>query len=176
MPGAAGVPWLTRLLARVKYPKIRARIDAALNEAAAAAGMSRGELDELCVPDHGLDALGTVRLEVGGGAVTLTAANRTVGLAWQSEAGKPVKAPTAAMKADKAGLQAAKALAREIEADLATQADRLQRLYLEDRAWPADVWQQRYFGPSPAGASWRVGCCGGSMARRGAPRPCGRTG
>jgi len=146
MPGAVGVPWLARLLARVKYPKIRARIDAALNEAAAGAGMSRGELDELCVPGHGLDALGTLRLEVGGGAVTLTASERTVGLAWQSEAGKPAKAPTAAMKADKAGLQAAKALAKEIEADLATQADRLQRLYLEDRAWPADVWQQRYLG------------------------------
>jgi Domain of unknown function (DUF4132) len=144
MPSGAGVPWLARVLARVKYPKFRARIDDALNEAAAACGMSRGELDELCVPGHGLDAAGKVTLEAGGGTVDLVVAGRKVSVEWRSEAGKPVKAPTTAMKADKAGLQAVKTLAKEVEADLATQTLRLQRLYLEDRRWPSDVWRQRY--------------------------------
>ncbi len=144
MPDGAGVPWMGRVWARVKYPKFRTRIDAALNEAAAACGMSRGELDELCVPGHGLDAAGRVTLDAGSGTATLTVSGRNVDLEWRSEAGKPVKAPTSAMKADKAGLAAAKALAKEIEADLATQMIRLQRLYIEDRSWPAELWRQRY--------------------------------
>jgi Domain of unknown function (DUF4132) len=144
MPNGAGVPWMARIWARVKYPKFRARIDAALNEAAAACGMSRGELDELCMPGHGLDAAGKVALEAGGGTASLTVRGRKVGIEWRSEAGKPVRAPTAAMKADKAGLQAAKTLAKEIETDLATGMIRLQRLYLEDRFWPAEIWRQRY--------------------------------
>jgi len=39
------VPYLARILARVKYPKIKARIDAKLNEAAQRAGIGRAELD-----------------------------------------------------------------------------------------------------------------------------------
>ncbi|MEM6586125.1 MAG: hypothetical protein AAF692_10245, partial [Pseudomonadota bacterium] len=38
MPDGAGVPFLARVLARTKYPKIRKKIDKALNEAAEAAG------------------------------------------------------------------------------------------------------------------------------------------
>ncbi|WP_298308267.1 hypothetical protein [uncultured Erythrobacter sp.] len=34
MPDGAGVPFLARILARTKYPKIRKKIDKALNEAA----------------------------------------------------------------------------------------------------------------------------------------------
>ena len=144
MNGGAGVPFLARMLARVKYPKIRARIDAALNDAAAASGLSRGELDELSVPAHLLGEDGGMRMPVGGGSAVLTVTGRRLDLAWQSESGKTIKSPTAAMKADKPGLQAAKTLAKEIEADLATQAARLQRLYLEDRDWPAAIWRQRY--------------------------------
>ena len=40
MPDGAGVPFLARVLARTKYPKIRKKIDKALNEAAEAAGGS----------------------------------------------------------------------------------------------------------------------------------------
>jgi hypothetical protein len=65
------------------------------------------------------------------------------------------------MKADKAGLQAVKTLAKEIEADLATQTIRLQRLYLEDRVWPAAIWRDRYLdhpllGSLARGLIWRV--------------------
>ncbi len=41
-------------------------------------------------------------------------------------------------------IKAIKALIKEIEADLAIQPHRLQRLWLDERRWPADVWQQRY--------------------------------
>jgi hypothetical protein len=145
LPDGGGVPYLARLLARVKYPKVRAKLNAALNEAAAAAGISRGELDELSVPGHGLDEAGRVVLPVGDGtAVLRLAGNREVDIDWQIAEGKPVKAPTAAMKADRQALAEARTLAKEIAADLATQSVRLQRLYLEDRDWALADWQARY--------------------------------
>ena len=56
------MPYLARILARVKYPKIKAKIDAKLNEAAQKAGIGRAELDELSVPTHGLERDGTRRV------------------------------------------------------------------------------------------------------------------
>lgn len=145
LPEGAGVPYLARLLARVKYPKIRAKIDIALNEAAAQAGVSRATLDELCVPTHDLDAAGEVAFPLGGGqAVLALAGNRDVDIRWVTAEGKEVKAPTAAMKEDREALKDVRAAAKEIEADLATQIIRLQRIFLEDRDWPIALWRERY--------------------------------
>ena len=58
LPEGGGVPYLARLLSRVKYPKVKKRIEAALDEAAAEAGVTRAELDELSVPTHDLDERG----------------------------------------------------------------------------------------------------------------------
>jgi hypothetical protein len=145
MPEGAGVPYLARILARTKYPKIRAKIDEKLNQAAEAAGISRAALDELTVPTHDLDRHGTRRFAIGGGeAVMRVLGGRDVAIEWLSDSGKPLKAPSAAMKEDKAGLKEIKEAAKEIEADLGTQLVRLQRLYLEDRSWPAAEWRERY--------------------------------
>jgi hypothetical protein len=145
LPEGGGVPWLARLLARGKYPKIRAKIDVALNEAAAQAGVTRATLDELCVPTHDLDATGEVAFALGGGqAVLALAGNRDVETRWVTADGKEIKAPNAAMKDDREALKEVRAAAKEIEADLATQIVRLQRIFLEDRDWPIAVWRERY--------------------------------
>jgi hypothetical protein len=145
LPDGAGVPYLARLLTRVKYPKVRTRIDAALNEAAAKAGVARGVLDEMTVPDHGLDAAGEQAFAVGGGrAVVALAGNRGTETRWFSPEGNKLKAANAAMKADKDAMRAVKAAAAEIEADLATQVIRLQRLYLGDRSWTVADWRRHY--------------------------------
>ncbi len=145
MPSGAGVPYLARILARVKYPKIRAKIDAALNEAAEKAGVTRAALDELTVPTHDLDGQGQVALDLSGGqAIVALSGNKDVEIRWLSPEGKSLKAPSAAMKEDKEAIKAAKALAKEIEADLATQIIRLQRLFLDDRSWPQEEWRARY--------------------------------
>ena len=158
LPEGAGVPYLARLLARVKYPKIRARIDAALNEAAENAGIPRGTLDEITVPAHDLDAEGKVAFEVGGGrAVVALAGTRAVEISWFSPEGRQIKAPNAAMKADKDALKRVKAAEKEIEADLGTQVVRLQRLYLDDRTWSLDEWWRNYHDhPLMAGLTRRL--------------------
>lgn len=145
LPDGAGIPFLARMLTRTKYPKIRAKIDARLNDAAAAAGIGRVDLDEVTVPTHDLDADGCRRVALGDGeAVIRVMGARTVSIEWRGDGGKPLKAPSAAMKADKPALKAVREAAREIEADLGTQLVRLQRLYLENRRWDATLWRARY--------------------------------
>jgi hypothetical protein len=145
LPEGAGVPFLARVLARCKYPKIRAKVDVKLNEAAAKAGISRCELDEVTVPTHDLDAEGCCRIAVGDGkAVLRVLGARSVEIEWRGAGGKMLKAPSTAMKADKLALKSVRDAAKEIEADLGTQLLRLQRLYLDDRSWVAAVWRERF--------------------------------
>lgn len=145
LPDGSGVPYLARILVRTRYPKIRAKIDEKLNQAAAAAGVSRGALDELTVATHDLDRDGARRVPLGGGeAVIRVEGARDVSVSWLSEAGKPLKSPSAAMKADKDAVKSVRECAKEIEADLGTLLVRLQSVYLEDRRWPADLWRERY--------------------------------
>jgi hypothetical protein len=144
-PDGAGVPYLARLLSRVKYPKVKKRIEAALSEAAAKAGVTRGELDELSVPTHGLDANGAAETTVGEGAALLAiSGTASVAVTWRAPNGKVSQSVPAALKEHKDAIKSVKALAKEIEADLSVQPQRLQRLWLDDRRWPAEVWRQRY--------------------------------
>lgn len=163
LPNGAGTPYLARLSTRVKYPKIKKKIDAALNAAAEAAGTTRADLDELIVPDHGFRD-GVRRFDTPHGAAVLTLdARGRVALAWRDAAGKTVKAPPKAMKAQAADtVKAAKALHKEAEADLKAQFARIERLSLDDRAVPAEAFAARYLdhpliGPACRALIWRVG-------------------
>ncbi|MGV7213177.1 DUF4132 domain-containing protein [Bradyrhizobium sp. UFLA05-112] len=140
-----GVPYLARLLTRIKYPKVKKRIEAALNEAAAEAGIARSELDELSIPTHDLNARGAAEIAVGEGAALLAiAGTASIDVTWRAANGKVSKSVPAALKEHKDAIKSVKALAKEIEADLAVQPPRLQRLWLDDRRWTAEIWRQRY--------------------------------
>ena len=59
--------------------------------------------------------------------------------------GKPLSGPPAAVKDGHAdALKAFKTQAKEIGETLKAQRLRLERLYLDDRTWPLDVWRARY--------------------------------
>jgi hypothetical protein len=145
MPDGRGIPYLARVLARVKYPKTRKLIEAALNEAAVKAGITRGELDEISVPTHDLDGAGRRTMSVAGGAAHLAIdGTASVALTWQTPGAKATKSLPAALKDAKDDIKAIKAAVKEIEADLAVQPWRVQRLWLDDRRWAPDTWRQHY--------------------------------
>lgn len=144
LPDGAGVPYLARILARTKYPKIRKKIDQQLNAAATAAGVSRADLDEVTVPTHDLDIEGRRVVAFEHGTATLIAEGSTARIEWANAQGKPVKSATAAMKAEKALMKELQADLKELQVDLSIQPQRLQRLYVQDRCWPAAVWRERY--------------------------------
>lgn len=144
LPDGAGVPYLARILARTKYPKIRKKIDEQLNAAATAAGVSRADLDEVTVPTHDLDREGRRVAAFESGTATLIAEGSTARIEWANAQGKPVKSATAAIKANKGLMKELQADLKELQADLSIQPQRLQRLYVQDRCWPAAVWRERY--------------------------------
>ncbi|MEO0698300.1 MAG: DUF4132 domain-containing protein, partial [Pseudomonadota bacterium] len=144
LPNGGGIPYLARILARTKYPKIRKKIDKQLNEAASAAGISRADLDEATVPTHDLDQNGERVVVFENGAATFVVEGSQARLEWTNAAGKPVKAPTAAIKEEKQLLKEVRAELKELQADLSIQPQRLQKLYLQDRTWPLADWNERY--------------------------------
>ncbi len=144
LPDGLGAPYLARILARTKYPKVRKKIDAALNRAAEAAGMTRTELDELTVPDHQLND-GVRRVELIDGAAILRVHGSRVQLTWEDSKGTARKAPPKAVKdADPDGIKAIRRSLKEIEKDLSAQTARIQSLYLKKIDWDYQTWRQRY--------------------------------
>lgn len=144
MPEGAGIPYLARVQGRVNYPKVKGFIDKRLDAAAQNAGMTRGELDEITVPTHGLDRNGVFIQAVADGSAVLRVDGSHVAIEWIAAGGKALNAPSTAMKADAEAIKAIRSLAKEVKADLSVQIDRLQRIYLEKREWPVEIWYQRY--------------------------------
>jgi hypothetical protein len=146
MSEGRGVPYLARLLARIKYPSVKKTINAALDEAAAKAGISRGTLDELSVPTHDLEA-GRAEIPIGpdGGAAVLEIVGTAgVSMSFRRADGKASASVPAELKAFKSDIATARTVAKEIEADLTTQVARLQRIWLERRDWSFADWTARY--------------------------------
>ena len=146
MPGTLGVGSLSRLRRRLRRPGDIKLIDKALNAIAQACGLPASELEEIGLPDYGLAPDGTLEIAVGPATALLAISDvSTVKTTWRAADGKPLKGPPAAVKAGYAeALKQVKARAKEIEDTLKTQRTRLERLYLEDREWPFEIWSTRY--------------------------------
>jgi len=144
MPEGKGVPYLARVLARTKYPKIRKRLNAQLNEAAASVGISRADLDEATVPTHELGKDGKRIVEFSNGSATLLVEGAQARIEWRNARGALVKSPTKGIKEEADLLKDVRADLKELQADLSIQPQRLQKLYVQDRSWSFDDWSERY--------------------------------
>jgi hypothetical protein len=148
LPGLDGLARLQQLKLRVKSPWALEEITRTVDEAARARNISPDELDELAVPDHGLDPTGHLRVDLAPFAADLsvTPAGR-VALTFTSSDGKSTESPPAKLKsAHNQAIKDLKRVAGDISATLTTQRDRLDRLYLARRTWPLALWRQRYLG------------------------------
>ncbi len=146
MPGTAGVGSLSRLSRHLKRPGEIKTVDKALAALASARGMSSGELEELGVPAYGFAPDGTLDLSIGPAAAKLAIGeDGTLETTWRDAAGKPLGGPPAAVKDGHAeALKSFKEQVKEIGETLKAQRLRLERLYLDDRTWPLDIWRARY--------------------------------
>ena len=146
MPGTAGVGSLSRLKRCLKRPGEIKTVEKALAALAEARGMSAGELEEIGLPDFGFAGDGTMEVQVGPAVAILTIADaNTLETTWRGADGKALSGAPAAVKTEHAeALKTLKARVKEIGETLTAQRLRLERLYLGDRAWPLDVWRERY--------------------------------
>jgi hypothetical protein len=143
---AEAIGWLSRLRLKVKHESSRKQLDAALERAAQRAGLSAEELEEMSVPTCGLDEPGLRRECLGEFTAELRVApSGAVELSWLQQSGKPQKSVPAAVRQEHAeALAELKRDAKELEALLPAQRNRLEGLLLGERSWNLAVWRERY--------------------------------
>lgn len=146
MPGTAGVGSLSRLKRRLKRPGEIKTVDKAIAALAQARGMSAGELEEIGLPDYGFSKDGRLAVAIGPATAELTITDDcTVELNWLGSDGRSLGGPSAAVRDGHAAeLKSLKARVKEVGETLKAQRLRLERLYLDNRVWPFDVWRARY--------------------------------
>jgi Domain of unknown function (DUF4132) len=145
MPGTDGVGSLTRLKRRLKRPGEIKTVEKAIAALAEARGMSPGEIEEIGLPDYGLDPNGRLEVAVGPATAVLMVDGTGLSTSWLSAEDRELSGPPAAVKGGHAdALKAFKATAKEIDETLKAQRLRLEQLYLDDRAWPLATWRERY--------------------------------
>jgi hypothetical protein len=91
------VAQLSRMRVKVKYAVALELIEKALNAAAERSGLSRDDLEDLAVPNYGLDADGKRSDKVGACSADLILISGTneVEIRWKNADGKQLKSPPA---------------------------------------------------------------------------------
>lgn len=144
LPGMRAVAQLSRLGSRVRYRQALALVEKAKLEVARRVGVPPIDLEELSLPTFGLDVDGRARIELGHHTAELAIADDKVTLTFL-EGQRRLKAVPAAVKADHAEeLRELKATHKELAALVPTVRARLERWFLEPRAWSLADLRARY--------------------------------
>ncbi len=137
---------LVRIQQKVRYVEAQRLVAAAMEKAAANAGLAVEELEELAVPRFGLDSPAGL-VETFGDTCAEIAIQRggRARLIWKNARGKLVKSVPAMIRRDhKEDLKRLRKTTKEINAALTVQRLRLERLMVRQPTWPVAVWRLRY--------------------------------
>ncbi|WP_327000147.1 DUF4132 domain-containing protein [Dactylosporangium sp. NBC_01737] len=138
----AAIAALVRMQRRTRHRGKLKQITAALDEAAAGAGVSRSELTELTIPDCGLDPRRQRRLGTDDLAAVIAVDDRAkVRVTWEQDGATTTKPPASAGTDLVAEVRRA---ATDLKQALAGERVRLEDLLAEDREWPLRTWRERY--------------------------------
>lgn len=145
--GLEGVSHLSRLKLKIKQNNTRRLILKYLDEASKKLGVSPSEIEELSIPDFGLqDGKKSFKFE----DYTLHIAIADLGkvnLSWEKPDGSAQKTTPSFIKSStkhKELLKKAKADVAQIKKYLTAQRDRIDRLYLENRVWNYSDYLKSY--------------------------------
>ncbi|GGJ51796.1 DUF4132 domain-containing protein [Deinococcus roseus] len=142
---SAALAQLARLKTRVTFKSTLKEIEKALDAKASKLGISKEDLEELGIPTYGLDVQGERMEQLGDLTAKVQVKGREVEISYQNAAGKVLKSPSAQAKQDFAEeLKELKALSKDIPQMLTAVSDRLDGLYLKQKSWSFEVWQERY--------------------------------
>ncbi|MBX3466583.1 MAG: DUF4132 domain-containing protein [Planctomycetes bacterium] len=125
------------LLRAVERPKVRTRLEAALERAAGDAGVGPEELAELSARTGGLEADGRARVALDEGDALL----------WVDASGEVVREPAGALSGPDA--RVVEAATRDLEAARGELTRRLEAAMVARRAWTAPVWRALFQGEHP---------------------------
>jgi hypothetical protein len=139
--GDEAVAELVALRAGIRHRTLLKQVEAALETAAASAGVTKPQLLERQVPDFGLDRDGRKETRVGEATAVL---ERGV-LSWRSASGRPLKSVPKDVREQHADeLRALRAEAKETKQRLGVERLRVEALLAEERVWPVEEWRRYY--------------------------------
>ena len=147
MKGPEPVAQLSRIQAKAKKPSARKMIEKAMSSAAAQQGVTPDELEEMSVPDFGLDLAGRRSMQIGDWSADVAIiGTRDVEFRWRKrDLEKTQSSVPADVKRDHAdALKELNRIVKDLERILPTQSSRIERLLIDDRVWPIDQWRKRY--------------------------------
>jgi len=144
--GLEGVGHLSRLKLKVKQSNTEALIDKYLQEAAKDHGVTVHEVEDMAVDDFDLvDGKREYRFDDYTAVLEITGIGRTE-LSWYRPDGKPQKSVPATVKEKYAAeLKELKNTAKQIETNLTSQRDRIDRLFKAKRQLSAEKFNEHYF-------------------------------
>lgn len=149
----AAIACLLDLQRRVRHAGFGKQIAAALDAAAARAGLTPGELAERVVPDAGLDRRGERLVATSGTAAWVTiGAGWRVRTEWQTPAARSARAPA---DADDGATRLARLAVKEVKAALTGERGRLEGLLAEERSWAVADWRRWYLDHPVTGSLTR---------------------
>jgi len=145
LPGPAAITQLGRLRLLVKYATARRLVEKALDAAAARAGVTPDEIEEMSIPTYGLDAQGVARRPLGDVTAEIAIADDEATLSFRGANGKLFKSVPASVKeAHAAALAELRRTVKEIDQVLPAQRLRLENLMVGGRQLTVDQWRTRY--------------------------------
>jgi hypothetical protein len=141
---ADAIAGLVKLQRSTRHRGKLKQITAALDEAAAGAGVSRSELTELTIPDCGLDRQRQRRFGTGDVTVVLSVDDRArVRVAWEHGGATTTTTKPPASAGTDLAAQVRRATT-DLKKALAGERERLEDLLVEEREWPLQTWHERY--------------------------------
>jgi hypothetical protein len=146
MPCAEAVGQLGRLKTKITYRTALNQIEKGLETTAQRAGVTKADLEDICVPTYGFDPAGSRREAFGDcAAVATLTPTGDILVEWFGANGRAVKSVPAEVKKNHAA--ALKEFKADVEAAgkmLTAQKARFDSFYLPERVWTLQHWRERF--------------------------------
>lgn len=146
LPEGMGIARLTKFRQKIKLASVHKQVDALISKVAQRQGKSVDEVEEMAVPDFGLDDQNCYQEQLG----EFTALIRPVRtdkaeLVWLKKEGREQKTVPSVLKEGYAEeIKALKRKVREIQSALSAQRNRIESIFLRQRVWTLKDWTDHY--------------------------------
>ncbi len=137
---------LAVLKVRIKFGTAQKQIETALEKAANRAGVPKEEIEEMSVPDYGLQKVGYLTENIGeySAEIAIKGTDDVI-VRWFNADGKQLKSTPASVKKDFGeDIKELNQTLKDIRQMLPAQRNRIDCLYLEQKRWNFDIWRERY--------------------------------
>lgn len=157
LDGAGALDQLRRVRDVAEHRTFQKSVASALDAAALRSGLSREQIIERGVPDHGVDGSGRFSVAIGpeGVATIVVDADGSAALAYTVSGAVVRSLPAALRDAHAEEIKELKSRLKEVQGTLRSERDRIEAILATERTWPAGDWVRYYLEHPLVGAHAR---------------------